>query len=64
VALLSQHIYKEDNVFYPMADARINSKKDSEIVEAFEKIERERIGPGKHEEFHRLLNRLEKAYLG
>lgn len=62
-ALLSQHIQKEDKVLYPMADARLTPEKDAELAAAFEEIERTRIGPGKHEEFHAMLHRLEAKYL-
>jgi hypothetical protein len=44
--------------------AREDTAKDNELFEAFEQLEKERIGPGKHEEFHALLNRLEHEYLG
>jgi len=62
-SLLNQHIQKEDNILYRMADMRIPEQKQHELLDAFEKIERERIGVGKHEEFHRLLEQLEKTYL-
>jgi hemerythrin-like domain-containing protein len=61
--LLTQHIEKEDGVLFPMTEARITADQDEELFEAFENLERERIGSGKHEEFHRLLKRLKKAYL-
>ncbi len=64
VALLKQHIEKENNVLFAMADIKLNTAKDTELLEAFEKLEKERIGPGKHEEFHALLKRLEHEYLG
>lgn len=64
VALLIQHIEKENNVLFAMADAKLDTAKDNELFEAFEQLEKERIGPGKHEEFHALLNRLEHEYLG
>ncbi|NOY68289.1 MAG: hemerythrin [Deltaproteobacteria bacterium] len=63
VALLTQHIEKENNVLYVMADARLDNAKDAELFEAFEKLEHERIGPGKHEEFHALLHQLRDIYL-
>jgi len=34
-----------------------------ELHEAFEKIEEERIGAGKHEAFHKLLHTLHDTYL-
>ncbi|MBI5725294.1 MAG: hemerythrin domain-containing protein [Planctomycetes bacterium] len=61
---LNQHIDKENNVLYPMADGLISRAEDARLVKAFENLERERIGPGKHEEFHKMLGRLEKTYLG
>jgi hemerythrin-like domain-containing protein len=64
VSLLTQHIEKENNVLFAMADAKLDSHKDTELFEAFEQLERERIGAGKHEEFHTLLHQLEQAYLG
>ncbi|MFZ0450391.1 MAG: hemerythrin domain-containing protein [Desulfatiglandaceae bacterium] len=63
VALLTQHIEKENNVLFAMADAKLDSHKDTELFEAFEQLERERIGKGKHEEFHVLLDQLRDAYL-
>ncbi|HOI94848.1 MAG TPA: hemerythrin domain-containing protein [Syntrophobacter fumaroxidans] len=63
VALLTQHIAKENMVLFAMADARLDSNKDAELYEAFEKLEHERIGVGKHDEFHALLDRLEAAFL-
>jgi hemerythrin-like domain-containing protein len=62
-ALLTAHIEKEKNVLFPMADAHVPSSKQDELYEEFEKLEAERIGPGVHEEFHRLLDELAKRYL-
>jgi hemerythrin-like domain-containing protein len=64
VTLLTQHIEKENDVLFAMADAKLDAAKDAELFEAFEQLENERIGPGKHEEFHELLHRLEHEYLG
>ena len=62
-SLLTQHIAKENTVLFPMADANLNSDKDNELFEAFEKLEQERIGHGRHEEFHVLLKDLKDVYL-
>ncbi|MDD5628053.1 MAG: hemerythrin domain-containing protein [Elusimicrobia bacterium] len=64
IALLTQHINKENNILFPMADRLLGEKKQDELAEEFERIEVERIGLGKHEEFHGLLERLETAHLG
>ncbi len=61
--LLEQHIEKENNILYPMADARLSEHKQEELLKGFEKIEKERVGEGKHEEFHELLHRLKEVYL-
>ena len=63
-ALLTQHIEKENSVLFAMADAKLDTAKDTELFEAFERLEEERIGAGKHKEFHALLNQLEYEYLG
>ncbi|MFN7181917.1 MAG: hemerythrin domain-containing protein [Planctomycetota bacterium] len=61
--LLQQHIFKEDNILYMIAENQIPANKQKEIVEQFEKVEKEIIGPGKHQEFHELIHHLEKVYI-
>ncbi len=63
IALLRQHIEKENNILFPMGDRVLSPKKQDELVEAFEKLEREKIGEGTHEAFHRLLHDLQEIYL-
>jgi hemerythrin-like domain-containing protein len=63
VALLTDHIAKENNMLFKMADERLDGSQDERLVEAFEKLERDRIGVGKHEEFHALLEKLQDVYL-
>jgi hemerythrin-like domain-containing protein len=60
--LLSQHIFKEDHILYPMADARLSPDQQNSLETCFAEIEKNMAGEGKHEEFHRLLERLEKIY--
>lgn len=62
-ALLRQHIDKENNVLFFMAQARLSDAQDEELMRAFERVERERIGAGKHQEFHALLDRFRRQYL-
>jgi len=62
-ALLSQHIYKEDNILYPMADARLSAAAQDELTACFADVEKNVVGEGRHEEFHALLHRLEELYL-
>lgn len=63
IKLLTKHIEKEDKFLFPAAEKRIPAGKKKELLEDFERVEQERIGPGKHEEFHRLLHDLKTAYL-
>jgi hemerythrin-like domain-containing protein len=60
--LLTQHINKEDHILFPMADARLSPDQQRRLEAAFAEVERTVIGEGRHEEFHRLLGRLGKAY--
>ena len=61
--LLTQHIYKEDNILYPMADRHLSEAMQEELLEQFEKLEEEVIGAGRHEQLNDNLNILKKSYL-
>lgn len=61
--LLELHIEKERTVLFPLAEKHLDLRQDAELLAAFEKLETERIGPGRHEAFHKLLKRLKKTYL-
>ena len=63
INLLTQHIDKENNVLFPLGDKVLSNDQKKMLSEGFEKLERERIGEGKHEEFHRLLHDLKQVYL-
>lgn len=62
INLLAAHIQKENFVLFPMADRVLTEEQQRQIAADFERIETERIGKGKHEEFHQLLYRLEGVY--
>jgi hemerythrin-like domain-containing protein len=62
ISLLTQHIQKEDDVLFPMAERVLGSEKQAELAEAFQQLEQNRIGQGRHEEFHNQLHRLKKLY--
>ncbi|PKN06213.1 MAG: hemerythrin [Deltaproteobacteria bacterium HGW-Deltaproteobacteria-7] len=63
IALLTDHIDKENNILFAMADDRLSPEAQEKLFEGFEKIEESRIGSGKHEEFHSLLHKLADFYL-
>ena len=60
VDLLRAHIAKEDKVLFPMADRVLNPADQAELEQRFEQIETEVMGPGVHEQYHRLLDDLER----
>lgn len=62
--LLQAHIRKENEILFPMGDSALPANRQAAILEDFDRLEETRIGPGKHEAFHRLIETLEAAYLG
>jgi len=60
VILLRQHIHKEDNILFPMADRVIPPTEHKKINAAFEKVEHEETGAGMHEKYLALAEMLEK----
>lgn len=60
VALLRQHIRRENNLVFKMAEQLIPPARRKELTEEFERIEREEIGAGIHEKYHRLAEAMEK----
>jgi hemerythrin-like domain-containing protein len=60
VELLSQHIQKEDNVLYPMADQILTSEDQKELEKGFEEVETKIMGPGVHERYHLMIERWEQ----
>jgi hemerythrin-like domain-containing protein len=63
ISLLRNHIEKENTVLFVLADSHLSEGRQAELFEGFERIEVERIGLGKHEEFHGLLKKLSGIYL-
>ncbi len=63
IFLLRNHIDKENNILFRMADQIIDPILHEGIYDAFERIEIEKIGKGKHEEYHKLLQKLKYIYL-
>ena len=63
ISLLNQHIDKENNVLFPIAEKQLTEAKLAELLKGFERIEEQKIGVGRHEEFHIMIDQLESAYL-
>ena len=60
--LLAQHIAKENEVLFPLAEKVLSPGAVEDLHLRFEQLERERIGSGVHEAFHRLLDELAAEY--
>jgi hemerythrin-like domain-containing protein len=58
-ALLRQHIYKEDNILFPMAARAIPVQEHDRVLGGFERVEAEEIGEGVHEKYMALVEALE-----
>lgn len=63
VTLLTFHIDKENNVLFPMAEKHLPKSKMVELKKGFDRIEKDKIGAGKHEYYHQMLDALKKEYL-
>ena len=61
VGILRQHIPKEDNVLYPMADGTLSAAELERLLAELERVEREDMGEGVHERYHHLAEELSKA---
>jgi hemerythrin-like domain-containing protein len=56
--LMNSHIEKENTVLFPVLENEITPGMDEELYEAFEKLEAEVIGLGKHSKYHAMLEDL------
>lgn len=63
-ALLRQHIYKEDNILFPMADTVIPASQQSMVREDFERVEHGETGNGVHEKYLALAQKLTEELKG
>lgn len=63
IDLLRNHIDKENNVLFGMADRSLSQAQQDQLYAEFENLERERIGEGRHEAYHALLDELAGTYL-
>lgn len=63
VQLLTDHIAKENMVLFNMAESYLPPEEHVRLKEGFDRIEEERIGPGVHEHYHAMLDKLQEKYL-
>ena len=60
-ALLGNHIYKEDNILYVMADRVLDASAQEALLKTMQETEDRKLGPGKREKMLALLEELAKA---
>ncbi len=60
--LLRNHIEKENNVLFVMADKLLDDARQNELFELFEKYEDTVIGHGVHEELHSMIHKWENEF--
>jgi hemerythrin-like domain-containing protein len=63
IKLLRQHMYKEDNILYPMAETVIPINLQEQIHEVFSRSEYSEDGEELHDKYRGLVERLEKECL-
>jgi hemerythrin-like domain-containing protein len=61
-SLLAAHIGKEDNILYPMAMDAVPEARWTVLKKEFDRVEAERMGPGRRAEYIALVDRLLAAY--
>ncbi len=57
--MLKQHIMKEDEVLFPMADDALSDEEQRKLLREFEEHEEREIGAGVHEKYVKLAQELE-----
>ena len=57
-SLLRQHIDKENNVLFMIAENLLSDTEQQALARAFEKAEEEKMGAGTHERLHALMDKL------
>jgi len=62
IALMTQHIRKENTLLFPMLDQILAKKGQIKLVEGFEDWEEKEIGKGIHERFQQFLQDLAEVY--
>jgi hemerythrin-like domain-containing protein len=64
VALLRDHIVKEDEMLFPMADEMLSAEQQGQVMQGIERIEGEEDAAGAPEKFRVLAGKLEEEVKG
>ena len=63
ISLLSEHIRKEDEIYFPMAEKALSEMQKKELLESYEKFERTETGRKEHASMLQILRNLEHTFL-
>ena len=58
ILLLRDHISKENNVLFVIAENLLTPAEQGDLAAAFEKVDEEKMGSGTHERLHALMDKL------
>jgi hemerythrin-like domain-containing protein len=62
VSLLREHIYKEDNILFRLADRALGESDQQALLAAFSRVEAEEMDQGTHEKFLKIARELAARY--
>jgi len=62
VVLMTNHIKKEEEIIYPLAESELSKAKLIDISKEFERIEEKIIHHGFHDHYHKLVEKLQSKY--
>jgi hemerythrin-like domain-containing protein len=62
IALLREHIYKEDNILFQLAERTLSDEEQKTLLAAFQTAEAEEMGHGSHEKYLKLARDLAARY--
>lgn len=63
VVVIQNHIQREEEIVFPLANEAFSIEKQNEIAQKFEEIEQKNITRNFNEHYNRLLNKLNNKYL-
>ena len=58
IELLRQHISKENNILFVMAENMLTAQEQEDLAAEFDKVEIEKMGAGTHERLHAMMGEL------
>lgn len=62
ISLLSEHIRKEDEIYFPLAEKALSERQKKELWESFEELERTGAGRKEHASMLKILQDLEHTF--